>query len=82
MKIKNLFDDKNFYKALFLIGLPIMLQNLFKLACEHGERHHDRKARNRRDRRSRTVQSGILSPEHGAVRYLLGRRRFHGAVLG
>jgi len=29
MKIKNLFDDKNFYKGLFLIGLPIMLQNLF-----------------------------------------------------
>ena len=29
MKIKNLFDDKTFYKSLFLIGLPIMLQNLF-----------------------------------------------------
>ena len=29
MKIKKLFDDRNFYKGLFLIGLPIMLQNLF-----------------------------------------------------
>jgi len=29
MKIKNLFDDKIFYKGLFMIGLPIMLQNLF-----------------------------------------------------
>jgi len=29
MKIKNLFDDGIFYKSLFLIALPIMLQNLF-----------------------------------------------------
>jgi len=29
MKLKNLFDDRIFYKSLFLIALPIMLQNLF-----------------------------------------------------